>query len=39
MNEQNIQSLSDLLEAVSVHDPCQWENDEGRKGWYAVSTD
>lgn len=32
-------SLEDLLEMVSVHVPFQWENDDGPKGWYAVSVD
>lgn len=32
-------NLRDLLEQVSVHDPMQWENSEGPKGWYGVSDD
>jgi hypothetical protein len=32
-------SLDDWLEAVSVHSPGMWENDQGPKNWYAVSVD
>jgi hypothetical protein len=29
--------LDDLLEKWHVHEPDMWENEEGPKGWYAVS--
>lgn len=32
-------SLDESLETVAVHTPYMWENDNGPKGWYAVSTD
>lgn len=32
-------SLDDLLDEISVHPPGLWENDQGPKDWYAVSTD
>ena len=28
-----------LLDAWSVMDPTQWENNEGPTGWYAVAND
>lgn len=30
-------SLDELLEQISVHGPSQWENEDGPKGWHAVS--
>ncbi len=30
-------TLDDALETWSVHAPGMWENEEGPKGWYAVS--
>lgn len=32
-------TLENALEMVSVHDPGQWENEEGPEGWFAVSHD
>lgn len=31
--------LDDWLDAVSVHPPGMWENDQGPPGWFAVSDD
>lgn len=32
-----MKSLDEALDEWSVHDPEMWENDEGPKGWWAVS--
>ena len=32
-------NIDEWLEAVSVHDPGSWENEDGPAGWYAVSVD
>jgi hypothetical protein len=34
-----MKDLDTMLEEVSVHAPGMWENDEGPKDWWAVSTD
>lgn len=39
LDSLNKTSLESWLESVSVIDPAQWENDEGPKGWFAVSND
>lgn len=31
--------MNELLERWHVHAPGMWENEEGPKGWYAVSND
>lgn len=38
-DRQAPQSLDDWLEAVQVHDPGMWENEDGPKGWWAVSNE
>lgn len=32
-------NLEFYLDSISVHAPGMWENDQGPKGWYAVSDD
>ena len=32
-------TLDEALEYVAVHEPGMWENAEGPKGWYGVSTE
>ena len=32
-------TLDDALEDWAVHEPGMWENDQGPKGWWAVSND
>lgn len=32
-------TINEACDFVSVHAPGQWENDEGPKGWYAISSD
>lgn len=31
--------LDQLLTDISVHSPGQWENDQGPKDWWAISTE
>lgn len=39
MTDKKRKTLDDLLEEISVHAPGMWENDEGPKNWYGVSTE